>query len=134
MMRLTFIVIDDSELDCFIIKRIIQHIDEDFVVLTYHNAVDALNAMKKAGAEAPYFSMVFLDLKMPVMNGFQFLDEFEKLPSAVKERHRILILSTTRNPSDISRLMSYDMVDSIIEKPITKEKLYSLLSDLNTEV
>ncbi len=130
MMRLTFIVIDDSELDRFILRRVIEHLSDGYEVITYRTAWEALVDIEKIERET--FTMIFLDLKMPVMDGFQFIEEFGKLPEHIKDRHRIVILSTTRNPTDIARLMDSDLVDSIVEKPITKEKFNSLLGALNT--
>jgi hypothetical protein len=61
------------------------------------------------------------------MNGFQFVEEFEKLPAEKKKKYMIIVLSSTRNTNDISRILTYNDVQSMLEKPLTLEKLSSLV-------
>lgn len=82
-------------------------------------AIDLLNA----DPEATEVELVLLDLNMPVMNGWDFLDEFvrsqrHKLPAA-----RIVILSSSVNPEDYEKARSYDVVIDFIKKPLTTEGL-----------
>jgi CheY-like chemotaxis protein len=131
-MNLALIIIDDSELDRFIIQRIVRHIDKNLSVYSFSNAQQALEYIRSNEFNnQKLFKLILLDLRMPVMNGFQFIEEFEKLPLEIQEKHKIIILSTTRNPSDISRLLSYRTVASMLEKPITKERLQSIISELS---
>jgi CheY-like chemotaxis protein len=131
-MNLALIIIDDSELDRFIIQRIVRHIDKNLSVYSFSNAQQALEYIRSNEFNnQKLFKLILLDLRMPVMNGFQFIEEFEKLPLEIQEKHKIIILSTTRNPSDISRLLSYRAVASMLEKPITKERLQSIISELS---
>jgi two-component SAPR family response regulator len=67
---------------------------------------------------------------MPIMNGYQFVGEFENLPSEIQNEYRIIVLSATRNVSDISRILSYPSVRSILEKPLTKEKINEVFNQL----
>ena len=72
---------------------------------------------------------------MPVMNGFEFVEEFEKFPTEVKNNYLIVILSiisSERDHIDLRRKFTYDKVDSVIEKPLTTEKLFSVLSRLRS--
>jgi hypothetical protein len=67
---------------------------------------------------------------MPFMNGFKFVEEFEKFPPEIRGNYLIIILtilSPVSSPGDIYRISNYGAVKSIIEKPLTKEKLISLL-------
>jgi CheY-like chemotaxis protein len=131
-MNLALIIIDDSELDRFIIQRIVRHIDKSLSVYSFSNAQQALEYIRSNEFNnQKLFKLILLDLRMPVMNGFQFIEEFEKLPLEIQEKHKIIVLSTTRNPSDISRLLSYRAVASMLEKPITKERLQSIISELS---
>ncbi|WP_345951376.1 response regulator [Mucilaginibacter sp. PAMB04274] len=132
-MKPAFIIIDDSELDCFIIQKIIQHIDSNFNFKIYRSAQKALDALKKVTEEDYVFGLIVLDINMPMMNGFEFIEAFEKLPSGIKDKYRIVVLSSTRNPGDIARLSTYKSVESFIDKPITKEKLYALLARTDVE-
>lgn len=126
-MNLSLIVIDESELDCFIAQKILHFTYTNSVVKLYHNALTAFHAIRegKVGVKLP--AMIFLDLQMPIMNGFEFLDAFEKLPVEVTDQYKIFILSSTLNKNDLSKGRASSMVSGVIEKPLTKEKLNDIV-------
>ncbi|MDB5112268.1 MAG: chemotaxis-specific methylesterase [Mucilaginibacter sp.] len=127
-MKLAFIVIDDSELDCFVSRKIIEHVDKSLNVKTYQNAELAIEIIKDNPIDnSEGLTIILLDLHMPIMNGFQFVEEFEKLPIQKQKKYMIVVLSSTRNANDISRILSYNGVESMLEKPLTLEKLTSLV-------
>jgi CheY-like chemotaxis protein len=133
-MGLSFIIIDDSELDCFVARKIIEHTDKRLVVKTYLNGRDVIDQIRADfdNRDMP-LTIILLDLRMPIMNGFQFVDEFEKLPLDIKRKYQIHILSSTRNTNDIYRILTYDTVISMIEKPFTREKFLTLLMKIKAE-
>src|SRR4051812_47019509 len=123
-MSLSFIVIDENELDCFIARKIISFKDKSSSVKVFHNAQHALNFLRSTEKNAgKNLTVIFLDLHMPIMNGHEFVAEFEKLPSEIRNEYKIIILSATRNVNDTSRILKYHSVQSILEKPLTKEKI-----------
>ncbi|MCC8409308.1 response regulator [Mucilaginibacter sp. UR6-1] len=126
-MDLSLIVIDESDLDCFIAQKIIQHTYKNSVVKLYHNPQTAFDAIRAKSVGISLPAIIFLDLQMPIMNGFAFLDAFEKLADEITRQYKIFILSSTRNNSDISKGLSYKTVSGIIEKPLTKEKLQDIM-------
>ncbi len=128
-MELSFIVIDDSELDCFIARKIIRHTNEHLSINTFQDAQLALETIQAGIAHAAGSkTIVLLDLQMPLMNGFQFVEEFEKLPPETQKKYMVVILSSTRNTNDIHRILTYPAVNDILEKPLTREKLSSLMA------
>ena len=131
-MALSFIVIDDSELDCFIARKIISHADKGLTVKTFQRGNEALDMVRKNMADYAESDMtiILLDLQMPMMNGFQFVEEFEKFSSEARKKFRIVILSSTRNSNDIFRIFTYNTVHSLMEKPLTLEKLLSLMQQV----
>jgi len=127
-MELSFIIIDDSELDCFIARKIVAYADKSIAVKTFQNAQDVIKIIAhNTDDNNNGTTIILLDLQMPLMNGFEFVEEFEKFPSGIKDRYMIVILSSTRNSNDISRILTYGSVHSLMEKPITREKLLSLI-------
>lgn len=130
-MDYSFIVIDDGELDCFVVKKIISQAFPQSPISTFRNAQPVLENIKTGIFENQNFRVVILlDLNMPVMNGFQFLDEFEKLPEETKDNYRIIILSSTKNQGDINKLLKYKVVSNFIEKPLNKNLLISLIEEI----
>lgn len=128
-MALSFIIVDDSELDCFIAKKIIGHADQEIIVDTFQSAAEALGVLKTQlpNRNAQDKLVLLLDLQMPLMNGFQFVEEFEKLPQETRDKVLVVILSSTRNSNDILRIFTYKSVHSLMEKPLTRDKLFTLI-------
>ena len=126
----SFIIIDDSELDCFVTQKFLELSNKNLAIRTFHNAKHVLEIIREKPNEDNFPTIILLDLQMPFMNGFEFVEEFEKLPDEVKKNYRIAILtilSPTNNPTDVHKILTYKTVNSIIEKPLTKEKLSSIL-------
>lgn len=125
----SFIIIDDSELDCFVIQKVIKRAFKNPDIICFQNASLALDTIKEHGVKTNP-TIILLDIQMPLMNGFQFIEEFEKLNPSLQDCYTIIILSilsSTRAPADIHTEFNKRIVGSIIEKPFTIEKLLSLL-------
>ncbi len=133
-MELSFIVIDDSELDCFVARKIIEHTDKSLQVKSYTNGTEVIDQIRADfdRRDMP-LTIILLDLRMPIMNGFQFVDEFEKFPLDIKMKYQIHILSSSKNANDIYRILTHATVVSMIEKPFTREKLLSLMMKIKTQ-
>jgi len=127
----SFIVIDDSELDCFVTQKFLELSTKNVTITTFQNAEYALEVIREnTVGDNPVPTIILLDLQMPFMNGFDFVEEFEKFPAELKKNYRIAVLTvltSANNPADIHKILTYPTVNSIIEKPLTKEKLLSLL-------
>jgi CheY-like chemotaxis protein len=136
--KFSFIVIDDAELDRYVTQKFLERINKDLIVTTFQSAEEALEIIRENTVENTSLpTIILLDMQMPVMNGFKFVEEFEKLPSEIKKKYVIIILtilSVSSNPNDIYRILNYGSVNSIIEKPLTKEKLFSLLHQLESSI
>ena len=130
----SFIIIDDSELDCFVTKKILERTNKNFIIEVFHNAELALEAICENHSEDGKLpTIILLDLQMPRMSGFKFVEEFEKLLPEIQKNYIIIILtvlSPTRDPNDLYRIFTYRKVNNIVEKPLTKEKLISLLNQV----
>lgn len=133
-MALSFIVIDESELDCFIARKVIQQVDKNLIVNVFQSAQLALDSIRENRISKGYITIILLDIQMPIMNGFEFVEEFEKLPVEIRSRYKICILSCTRNASDIARIMAFKTVISMLEKPLIKADISLLITHLAPDV
>ena len=122
--KLPFIVIDDNELDCYIAERLIQHTGRAETILKFTDAEAALKYIARAKLKK---TVILLDVLMPVMTGFQFVEAFEQLPEAIQANYTIIALTTSLSRSDISKIRGYRSVSHFIDKPISPEKLLPLL-------
>jgi len=133
-MNISFILIDDSELDCFIAKKIIEQTIKPSSIKVFRNAKPALETIREKTADIGQIVVILLDLHMPLMSGFQFVEEFEKLPVEIQEKYKIIILSSTRNKNDIFRVLNYKNVSHFQEKPLTRENLLTMVDSLKKDV
>lgn len=126
--KLHFIVIDDSKLDCFIADKIIQKTGRSASVQTFQQATQALETIG-AAAPATSPSIVFVDIQMPLMNGFEFVEAFETLPEDVKAGYHLYMLSSSINENDIAKVRGYASVKTFLNKPLTNDSIMQVLEN-----
>lgn len=108
------LVVDDSEADHLIYKITIQKHDPSIEVLSAYDGQEALEVLEN---EMP--QCILLDINMPRMNGFQFLEEYSKKYS---DQHVIIaMITSSHNEDDRKRAMAFDVVQNYFNKPLTKE-------------
>ncbi|MDX1627458.1 MAG: response regulator [Fulvivirga sp.] len=116
----TVMVIDDNDIDLFINKRVIEFSKFGENILTMQSAKDALQYLN-SGKELP--EVIFLDLNMPIMDGYGFLYEFEKFPEEIKTQISIFVLTSSDNDRDREKTAANPRVSKFVSKPLDDEKL-----------
>ncbi|MET7257046.1 response regulator [Dyadobacter jiangsuensis] len=123
---LNFFLIDDSAFDLFIYEKLLIKSGITNSVKTFNSARDALKHLI-AQAESLPDTIILLDLQMPDMNGFEFIDEFDQLPEALRQKIRIFMLSSTIDTRDIEKAKAsqhiIDLLPKPLEIPFLKKKL-----------
>lgn len=122
-------LIDDSTDDNFIHSRIIKKhgAAENVIVKTSGNdALDYLKSVREPGHIHP--DLIFLDINMPGMNGWEFIDEYEQLQTHQKSNMIIIMLTTSENPSDKEKAKSYNLISDFMTKPLSSEMLTDILT------
>jgi len=117
-------LVDDNDTDNFISKRIIEitnFAEEVIVKSSGKSALDYLN--DNAGEVANLPEIIFLDINMPIVDGFVFLYEFEKFAVNIKDNCKVIILSSSDNKRDIDKIVNNDYVIKFITKPLTEKSL-----------
>ena len=117
-------LVDDNDTDNFISQKIIELNGFAERVITKNSgksALEYLEAHENNTEELP--EVIFLDINMPIVDGFVFLFEFERFNEALKKKCKIAILSSSDNKRDIERIVDNDYVVKYITKPLTQDAL-----------
>ncbi len=126
------ILLVDDDLDaCFLNKRTIHSMQLADNIVTCCHGKEALsflsdNCMHAIGHTKQCPDLIFLDIKMPVMDGFEFLEEFIHLPIKTP-RPKVFILTSSNHKTDYERATEFK-VDGYIVKPLTRDKVISALN------
>lgn len=125
--------VDDDPITLMLCKMVISKSSFAQEVLTAQNGEEAINyfddlKLNNLGGDiSRYPQLILLDLNMPVMGGWEFLDEFCKPEyTSVFGNTKVIVLSSTIDPRDINKSKTYPMVVDFMSKPITKEMLEDL--------
>ena len=120
----TVMIIDDNITDLYVCSRMITKNNFGKKVLEYSVATEALQYLQD---HEDHFSdlpqVIFVDIYMPIMSGFEFMEEYDKLSPALKNHCKVYIISSTIDNEDIVRSRTATNVVSFQVKPITKEFL-----------
>lgn len=118
------LLVDDNDIDNFINERMITTTGFAKNVVVKNSAQGALNYLHTVSekSETPPH-VIFLDLNMPVMDGFAFLDEYEKFDEAIKNHCKIIVLSSSISAEDINRASTNRYVLKFINKPLSEKYL-----------
>ncbi|SFF36182.1 response regulator [Thermoflexibacter ruber] len=117
-------LVDDNDTDNFISKRIIEltkFAKRTEIKNSGKSALQYLEAEQNNDINLP--DLIFLDINMPIVDGFVFLYEFEKFPDNIKKKCKVIILSSSDNKRDIDKIVNNNYVIKFITKPLTDEVL-----------
>ncbi|MFN8436629.1 MAG: response regulator [Cytophagales bacterium] len=121
------LLVDDNDTDNFINKRIIELANFSNSVIVKNSGKEALEYLQSEENNPDNLpDFIFLDINMPIVDGFVFLIEFEQLSETVKKKCKVCVLSSSDNSRDIERITSNEFVINFITKPLSVENLNSL--------
>lgn len=123
-----FILIDDDPINNFLNKMILKKSFDVVKVNDFTNPKDGLGFIKSEinHTNPDGKTIVFLDINMPTISGWDFLEAFELLDPTIKEQYNIYILSSSVDPSDINRARTNSLVMGFVEKPLKKATLLKI--------
>ncbi len=120
------VLIDDDQTTNALNKLIIERSELVDEVLMFEGAEKALNFLKAEKGE--HKSLILLDINMPFMNGWEFLSEYVKLNGA-RRNDKIIMLTSSIDPSDITKAEEISSVSGYKSKPLSFEMLQSLIDE-----
>jgi CheY-like chemotaxis protein len=123
----SLLLIDDSYIDNLINRKILDNINFAESITVIESPKEAFNYIRDLyleGKELP--EVIFLDLRMPLMNGFEFLEALMDLPDLGPDKIRIYVLTSSLDPEDIKRVKENHLVTRFISKPLTSQILQDI--------
>jgi CheY-like chemotaxis protein len=122
------ILVDDSPIDNFVNKKIISRYGFADDVIAFTKSREALSYLIKLNNNETEIipSILFLDLDMPEIDGYEILQAFELFSERVKDNIQIVILTSSINPADVEKCNKHDSVLTFLHKPLVKHNLDKL--------
>lgn len=127
-----FVIIDDDIINNKLCRKIIEKTYPDAEITDFTNAREGLDfIIEKYTRNANEKVIVLLDISMPIMNAWEFLDVFSTLDASLKGRVKVHILSSSINKNDMMRAQTNPDVEYYLIKPLTKESIMLIVNVLN---
>lgn len=119
-------IVDDNEFDCYITSKIVTNFDENIDIMEFNSSITAIQYLEEfQNVTAKLPDLILLDIYMPILDGFEFIEKFNSLSDTLKNHTKICILSTTVDDLYIHKAKVDESV-LFSSKPITKEFVESI--------
>jgi CheY-like chemotaxis protein len=130
--KINLLVIDDDDINIFIIKKIVEKTGYEATMVAKTNGQLAIDHLKQLiDTQQPFPQLILIDINMPVLNGWEFLEAYEKL--GISEPINMYMLSSSVYENDIEKAKTYKTVKGFISKPLSIERLIELFESKNID-
>lgn len=124
-------IVDDDDIFVFLTKKAIHKTTYFNEIIVFNNGLDSIEYIKENATNPDLLpEVILLDLSMPIMDGWQFLEEYAGLKSQIEKTIVIYVVTSSISPEDLKKAKSIEEVSDFIVKPITSEKLTEVIKEL----
>lgn len=125
----TIYIIDDDKLFVFLTRKSIEETNLATEIKEFGDGQIAIDHLKQICSQADLLpDIIFLDLSMPVMDGWEFLKEYTELEDKISKKIKLYVFSSSISPHDIERANTIKAVTDFIIKPLSKEKFIEVIN------
>ncbi|HXD77880.1 MAG TPA: response regulator [Puia sp.] len=125
----TIFLIDDDPVFVYLTKKIICSVNVGCTIREFADGELAIDKLKEICGEANLLpDIIFVDLSMPVMDGWEFLNEYDRLWPSLGKPIELFIVSSSISPQEVERSKSYRAVTDFLIKPVAKGKIAEIMS------
>ncbi|MBA4746888.1 MAG: response regulator [Muricauda sp.] len=123
-------LIDDDEVYVHVTKKVLDHLSENIAVVSFDDGENAITQLKKCiqeDLELP--GIILLDINMPVLDGWGFLAEFQKLKANLTSSIKIYMVTSSKDQRDRSKAKEFKELSDYLVKPVFEDQLVTILTD-----
>ncbi|MBU2949811.1 response regulator [Tamlana agarivorans] len=125
------LLIDDDKFTSFYNEKIVKKHNKFGEIISLNSAKSALEYLEEAIAgKALKPDVIFLDINMPAMNGWEFIEAYKELDTKFTDDIKIIMLTTSSNPKDKERSQTLNEITDYINKPLSLAILDNIIEDL----
>jgi chemotaxis family two-component system response regulator Rcp1 len=118
------LLIDDDEATRFYHSVMAEEANVSDQILIARNGMEGIDILKKIYTQSPSIhGIIFLDINMPAVDGWEVLSEFEKMNSDFVQNQTLVMVSASDHPSDIEKIVAHPLIHSYMPKPLIAEKI-----------
>jgi CheY-like chemotaxis protein len=129
------LLVDDSEIDVLVNRRLMELTSFAANVTVTSSGEEALHFLKEeCGSKENAPDWIFLDMHLPMMSGYDFIEEFKLLPSFILEKSKIIILSVFQKQERLQKVFENSFIVGQLEKPLTQQALRNLAESNSVKV
>jgi two-component SAPR family response regulator len=129
MSNYKILLIDDDRIFNFLHSKIIERINTNHDIIAYESPFEALQYLLNL-SESDLPDIIFLDINMPELNGFEFIDKIKEQASDLLKHLNIVIITSSLSPNDYEVYKQYNVLKAFYNKPLDLEKLESILNNI----
>lgn len=114
-----FLLIEDNAIDQLVTSKLLKNSLGTCEINIVNNGLEGLNWITTNCGQLEKSLIVLLDINMPIMNGFEFLAQYNSFPESLKNKTQVFMLSSTLNNNDIEQIKSNTCVKTLLSKPLS---------------
>ena len=131
MKKTNILLIDDDEIYLFLMNRIIKQLTLRLNVISHTDGEKAINYLATCTEEnIDVPDVIFLDINMPYLDGWGFLEEFKKLKPKINNRVNIYMVSSSSREQDVKKAAEFEELTGYVVKPVTESKLVEIFTEI----